>query len=263
MKIGLIGGGFHHAFSSTLSKKPTYFEWSKGNIEDVTFFIDDSISQGLNTSCKRKFAWLVESRDIIPNAIEYVKNNYEAISKSYELLFTHSKEIYDLADNFVYLPSHGYWIEFPKIYNKTKLVSMISSSKNWTNGHRYRLQKIEEFRNKVDLYGRGFNEIDKKEQGLCDYMFSIVVENDSYKTYWSEKILDCFATGTIPIYYGSPDISNYFNMDGIIILDENFNIEMLNESEYLKRLDAIKDNFNRCLEYDIIEDIIFEKWIKE
>jgi hypothetical protein len=140
---------------------------------------------------------------------------------------------------------------------------MISSSKNWSNGHKYRLGKIEQFKNKVDLYGRGFNEIDKKEKGLCDYMFSIVIENDSYPTYWSEKILDCFATGTIPIYYGSPDISNYFNMDGIIILDENFNINTLNESEYLKRLDAIKDNLNRCLEYDIIEDIIFEKWIKE
>jgi len=262
MKIGLIGGGFQHAFSTTLWKKPLYFEWSKNNIEDITFFIDDSIEQGLDISCKRKFAWLVESRDIIPNAMEYVKNNYKQISESYELLFTHSKEIYDLADNFVYLPPHGYWVEYPKIYNKTKLVSMISSSKNWSNGHKYRLGKIEEFRNKVDLYGRGFNEIDKKEQGLCDYMFSIVVENDSYPTYWSEKILDCFATGTIPIYYGSPDISNYFNTDGIIILDENFNIDMLNEGEYLKRLDAIKDNFNKCLEYDIIEDIIFEKWIK-
>ena len=34
-KIGLIGGGFQHAFSSTLWKKPSKFSWSKNKIEDM------------------------------------------------------------------------------------------------------------------------------------------------------------------------------------------------------------------------------------
>ena len=31
---------------------------------------------------------------------------------------------------------------------------------------------------------------------------------------------------------------------------------------YLSKEDAIIDNFNRCLEYDIIEDILWNKYIK-
>ena len=35
-------------------------------------------------------------------------------------------------------------------------------------------------------------ENENKEVGLCDYMFSVVIENGIYETYFTEKILDCF-----------------------------------------------------------------------
>jgi hypothetical protein len=53
-------------------------------------------------------------------------------------------------------------------------------------------------KDRIDVYGRGISEIPNKEVGLKDYMFSFAVENDTYDTYFTEKILDCFATGTIP-----------------------------------------------------------------
>jgi hypothetical protein len=261
-KIGLIGGGFQHAYSTTLWKKPKHFEWSKNKFEDITFFIDNEIESGINHKCGKKIAWLVESRDIIPNAVNYVKNNWQEISKKYDLLLTHDATIYDLSDNFHYLPPHGYWIGAPQIYNKIKLISMISSNKSYSTGHKNRLKWVEILKDNVDLYGRGFKEIHTKEEGLKDYMFSVTIENDSYPTYWSEKILDCFASGTIPIYYGSPDISDYFNMDGIILLNDDFDIKKITEKDYYDRIEAIKDNFNRAMKYDVIEDIIFEKWIK-
>jgi hypothetical protein len=257
-KIGLIGGGFHHAFSSTLWKHPSHFIWSKNKVEDITFFLDNSIEYGLKINCKRKFAWLLESRIITPHAVQFVKDNWMDVSSNYEVLFTHNKEIYDLADNFIYLPPHGYWIEDPKVHSKTKLVSMVSSNKNY----HHRLEWVNKLMGKVDLYGAGFNFFDKKEVALNDYMFSITIENDKYKTYWSEKILDCFATGTIPVYYGSPDIGDYFNMDGIILLNDDFDINTLTPENYYSRSSAIIDNFNRVLNYDVIEDIIFKEWIE-
>jgi hypothetical protein len=257
-KIGLIGGGFQHAFSSTLWKKPSKFIWSKNKIEDITFFVDMSIEYGLNIKCKRKFAWLLESKIITPQAVQFVKENYKTISSEYEILFTHNKEIYELADNFIYLPPHGFWIEEPKIHTKSKLISMISSNKNYS----HRLNWVNRLKDSVDLYGMGFNGFDKKESALNDYMFSVTIENDVYETYWSEKILDCFATGTIPIYLGSPDIGNYFNMDGIILLTDDFEINSLNIDEYNRRIPAIEDNFNRVLKYNIIEDIIYDTWIR-
>jgi len=257
-KIGLVGGGFQHAFSSTLWKKPSKFSWSKNKIEDITFFVDDSIEYGLNVKCKRKFAWLLESRKITPQSVKFVKDNWEKVSSEYEILFTHNKEIYELSDNFIYLPPHGFWIEEPKIYPKSKLVSMVSSNKNYV----HRLNWVNKLKDSVDLYGMGFKGFDKKESALNDYMFSVTIENDIYETYWSEKILDCFATGTIPVYLGSPDIGDYFNMDGIILLTDNFEINSLNIDEYNRRIPAIEDNLNRVLKYNIIEDIIYDKWIR-
>jgi hypothetical protein len=134
----------------------------------------------------------------------------------------------------------------------------MSSNKNY----QHRLDWVNKLNGFVDLFGSGFNYVSKKETALCDYMFSITIENDIYETYWSEKILDCFATGTVPVYLGSPDIGNYFNMDGIILLTDDFDINSLTTEEYNKRIPAIQDNLNRVLKYDIIEDIIYEKWIK-
>lgn len=263
-EFGLIGGDFQHAYSSTLWKHPTYFNWVKGEKKDITFYIDSMILPGCgDKTSKRKFAWLVESRMIVPKAIEEIKNNWELISNSYEYLFTHYKEIYDLADNFIYLPPHGYWIEEPKINTKTKLVSMMSSSKNMGGGHQYRLDWVKKLRGKLDLYGRGFNNINKKEEALNDYMFSITIENDSYETYWSEKILDCFVSGTIPVYHGSPDIGDYFNMDGIIVLTDDFDVSQLTPELYHSKMEVIKDNYNRALQYNIIEDNIYTEWIKK
>jgi len=263
-KIGLIGGDFQHAYSTTLWKHPTYFKWDKGNRNDITFYIDTMILHGCDdVISKRKFAWLVESRMIVPTAIDDIKNNWKKISESYEYLFTHYKEIYDLADNFIYLPPHGYWIKDPQIYSKTKLVSMMSSSKNMGAGHGYRLGWVNKLRDKLDLYGRGFRNIDNKEEAISDYMFSVTIENDSYETYWSEKILDCFACGTIPIYHGSPDLCDYFNMDGVIILTDDFDIKQLTPELYYSKMDAIKDNFNRTLKYNIIEDDIYKNYINE
>jgi hypothetical protein len=261
-KVGLIGGGFHHAKSTTLSKIPNSFEWSKNNIEDVTFFIDDSIRHGIDIKCKKKIAWLVESRGIIPSAMDFVRKNWKLISENYDCLLTHDKSIESLSDNFYYIPSHGYWIENPKIHKKTKLISMISSNKRMTNGHTYRLNWVEKLKDKVDLFGSGINPINKKEEALNEYMFSVTIENDSYPSYWSEKILDCFVTGTVPIYHGDPNIGDFFNKDGIIILNDDFNLNDLNEDLYHSMMPHIEDNFNRALEYDIIEDIIYKKWIK-
>lgn len=263
-QIGLIGGGFQHTNSTTLYKHPKFFEWAKNEIKDITFYIDEDILSGCDDSrSKRKFAWVVESRSIIPNAIQDIKNNWEKISNSYEYLFTHYKEIYDLAPNFIYLPPHGYWIEKPEIYPKTKLVSMMSSSKMMCSGHNYRIDWVNKLHNKLDLYGRGFRSVEKKETALKDYMFSVTIENDKYETYWSEKILDCFACGTIPIYHGAPDIGDYFNMDGVIILNNDFNISDLTPELYYSKMEAIKDNFERTLKFDVIEDIIYTKYINK
>lgn len=48
------------------------------------------------------------------------------------------------------------------------------------------------------------------------YKFSIDMENTSQKGYISEKIFTGLIAGTIPIYFGAPDIENYVNPDRFI-----------------------------------------------
>ena len=261
-KIGLIGGGFQHAYSSTLWKKPKYFIWEKNSIEDITCFVDDSIiSKGLDIIKNKKIAWIVESSAIIPQVINYIKLNHKQISDQYEFLITHDKSISCLEDNFYYLPPSGYWVENPECYPKTRLCSMITSDKNFCTGHSFRLESANKLKDKLDLFGRGIRTFEKKEDALADYMFSVTMENASYEGYWSEKILDAFITGTIPIYHGSPDIGNFFNLNGIIILNDNFNIKDINKDLYYSKMEYIKDNFERALKYFTIEDLIVEKFL--
>ena len=129
-------------------------------------------------------------------------------------------------------------------------------------GHLKRLEFVEKFKNQVDLYGRGFQEIDCKEDGLRDYMFSIAVENAVYDTYFTEKLTDCFATGTIPIFYGCRGVTEYFNEDGIIFLDDDFDVSTLTEELYYSKMDAIKDNYQRSLEFPVAEDYIYTNYFQ-
>ena len=106
--------------------------------------------------------------------------------------------------------------------------------------------------------GRGDMELKEKEDGLCDYMFSVAIENSNQ--YFSEKLLDCFLTGTIPIYYGTPSVDKWFNMDGMIMLEDGFDIEGLTEDMYHSKIDAVKDNFERALKMEIVEDYMWENY---
>ena len=264
-KFNLIGGPFQHAKTSTLYKESRYLEWDfQSKVNDVTFYVDQQILDGLRDidDGRTKYAWLLESRAIFPHLADLVIQNKALFLDTYEAIFTHNQRLLELDEKFKWSPAYGTYIEDPKIHDKTKLVSMITSNKMMTRNHVLRNKLANHWKNSLDLYGRGYNEIDKKEEGLADYMFSIAIENDCYATYFTEKILDCFAMGTIPVYLGSPDIGKFFNKEGIIFLSEGFAIEDLNSDLYKSRIHAVQDNFLRVQQYDTVEDWIYENYFK-
>jgi len=145
---------------------------------------------------------------------------------------------------------------------KNKLVSMIASNKRICNEHLFRQVMIKKFENRCDHYGMGYNYIKDKINGLKDYCFSIAMENATYPNMISEKLTDCFSTGTIPIYYGIKNIGDFFNIDGIINLDDNFDINDLTFDLYYSKMKAIKDNFETTNNFLLSEDYIFKNYIK-
>jgi len=267
-EFGLVGGDWRHTtdghtgLCTTHGKISELWKWDYENKVDSIFYIDEYIYQGLSDDKEDKYGWLVESKYVSPpQMLDHIKNNYEEYFNSYVYIFTHSKDLLDLDSRFKFVPATGTWIKDIKICDKSKMISMISSSKNFTDGHEHRLMWVEDLKDDLDLFGREFNPIDNKEDGLCDYMFSVAIENGEYETYFTEKVLDCFATGTVPIYCGAPDIDDHFNSDGIIFLNSEFDVSDLSEELYFSKMDAIKDNLERVKAMEIPEDYIWNNYL--
>ena len=104
---------------------------------------------------------------------------------------------------------------------KTKGLSWITSDARNKPGHTLRMDFLDRLRAGVsfDLFGRGFQPIDDKWDGLAPYRYAIAFENHSGPDYWTEKIADCFLAGAMPFYYGATNIADYFPRESYIPID--------------------------------------------
>jgi hypothetical protein len=251
---------FSHNGSSTVNQKPKYFTWDFfGDTGTYDFYIDGDVHIGVKNRFdgKKKILWTLESPYFNGGVFDYIKNNLDLVLDVFDLIFTYNDDFIKINEKFQFVPAMGSWIKEPKLNTKTKLVSMITSNKTLTPQQKFRFDFANNNKKKIDVYGRGFNEILYKEQGLEDYMFSVCIENDTTDTYFTEKILDCFALGTIPIYKGTKKILNYFDGRGILFLDD-IEIDNLNKELYDTKMEYIKNNFNRVKDLIIPEDIIYK-----
>tara|TARA_R100000951_G_scaffold83290_1_gene71048 strand:- start:10841 stop:11710 length:870 start_codon:yes stop_codon:yes gene_type:complete len=277
-KIAIADGNFgHHPASCADGFSASFFEWDRtGEAVSDTCFITDLLLQKVDKCrAKRKVAWLIEPRSINPRIYEWIEDN----NHLYDFVLTFDKTLLDKGENFLYMPFIVSWIEPPDhidgyrtpkaeaYHAKTNPVSMIASCKNMCAGHAFRQEVIEAVSSRVDHFGRGFKEIEKKEEGLYPYRFSIVLENTQDDYYFSEKIVDCFATGTIPIYWGGSGVGKHYDEEGIIRFDtldelddilseiENGSAPSIYNNKYFGK---ITDNWRKCRK---TENRIPEDWM--
>ncbi len=108
---------------------------------------------------------------------------------------------------------------------KIKQLSIITSAKQFTLGHRQRYEFAKAIKNyfgdAVDLFGRGVADFNNKWDVLSPYKYSIAIENDVCDDYITEKLYDCYLSHTFPFYYGSKSIINYYPKDSFSIIDIN------------------------------------------
>jgi hypothetical protein len=57
---------------------------------------------------------------------------------------------------------------------------------------------------------------------MNDYKFMICFENKSQPNYFTEKLINAYYGGAIPIYWGCPNINDYVNMDAILYLKPDY-----------------------------------------
>lgn len=278
-KVQAIGAPFYVEHSSCSDLKPKTFEWTSENAP-IKVFIDGAIFPGLQYVKKEgeiKVAWVCESRTIFHSlhvARDTWLQNLEKICDHYDIVFTSERELLSIHPKmqFAFAGSNLPWIK-PKLYDfeieKTKICSLIASPKNYAYGHKMRHAIAEQFKDYIDLFGgvmdspriEGIDRWDKSK-GLVDYMFSFVVENDKYSTYYTEKLTDCFMTGTVPVYWGTPDIGEYFDVEGMVMITPNFDLTSLTPKLYESKIQAIINNYQKCIQLEMADDYLYRK-IKE
>ena len=90
---------------------------------------------------------------------------------------------------------------------------------------------------------------------LSKYKFSICFENTSMKNYLTEKLAIAWLAGTIPIYWGCPNIADYVNMDSIVYLKPDFMQEDLHKLiEEVKVLDQDEALYRKKYEHSLFKD---------
>lgn len=253
--------------SGRKSNKISYVK-DKPVFHGITIFTDEKLKLVDTTYSKFKIAWLMEPRAYAPASYQQL----ESMIDKFDMVLTHDSQLLKkYPDVSKRIPADGIFLDSESIFKKSeknKLCSMIFSEKTMLEGHRlrHRIAKlIADNVNTVDMFGSGTGaRLAKKSDALNRYMFSITVENSVDDFYITEKAFDCFATRTIPIYWGSNKIKTDFgfNPDGIITFNtlEELTTILANISSefYNSRLSAIEENYQAVLKHYSVDDHIAE-----
>lgn len=208
----------------------------------------------------KNIALLLEPRSMLRDADRYVDEHPEY----FRYIFTHDTKILQYP-NARELNWADVWLTTDS--PKTKGISLMTSFKNWCPLHKARLELAEYFRadDKVDVFFGDWNNpniptIEARDY-LEEYKFSIIIENDIDEYWYTEKILNCFSTKTVPIYVGASKIGERFNPLGICQIEDWKDIPAFVENLYKIGLDAIyhnavmqeaiEDNFKRVEPYNV------------
>jgi hypothetical protein len=111
---------------------------------------------------------------------------------------------------------------------------LLSISNPWPQERIAFFNKLSKYK-KVDSCGKALNNLgytcpgrlDSKEYNdfIGQYKFMICFENTSLHNYMTEKLINAYKAGTIPIYWGCPNAHEYINMESILSLKPDYTEE--------------------------------------
>jgi len=252
-KIRIYDTQFAHGMalgSGDLKIHPREFFWTRQNDAtrpDIAVISESCFHEVDSIPARHKVGLIIEPQSIETEPYQRARN--PAFVSKFDFIFTHSQSLIDTnPEKFKFYPFMGCWIEQADrmIHVKSRMTSIIASAKTQTFGHRLRHEAVSKFRNKMSIYGRGYRAVASKLEALGPYRYSVVIENEKSPTWFTEKLCDCFATGTVPIYWGATRIGEFFDDRGIIQFDtiEQLGniLDGLSPEDYESRTDAIKAN---------------------
>jgi hypothetical protein len=159
------------------------------------------------------------------------------------------------------------WLSLNNDISKTKTISIFCSDQQATADHRLRLKFAKalktHFGNDLDWYGNGVNPLPEKWDGIAPYKYHIALENQSRNHVITEKLYDSFLGLALPIYYGAPNVGDFFDLQSleqIDLMDFTGSIKkiekILETDPWEDKLSSIIDSKSRVLgEYNVFNRI--------
>lgn len=150
--------------------------------------------------------------------------------------------------NALDFPMGGTWVPHWRevSHEKRAMCSLIASAKRSQPGHRLRHAVADWARAAgadIEIMGRGYRPFADKAEGLAPYRYSVVIENVREPGYFSEKLVDALLCGTVPIYWGAPDIGRYFDTSAMVICEDFADVERavaaMSEADFAARAAAL------------------------
>src|ERR1035437_3696472 len=97
-----------------------------------------------------------------------------------------------------------------------------------------------------------------KHEILKNYQYGLCFENTIFPGYITEKIFDCILCGTIPIYFGAPDISEFIPPAVFIDFKKFSSFKEL--EHYLTNLPTSASKMYLDAAYDFVNSSSFDKY---
>ena len=195
--------------------------------------------------------------------------------------------LYDYAVGFDYITFMDRYIRFPLYLMNTELYNMALNKSKMSDEEFLSRKKFCSFvvsagGGEGDIRTKVFNELSKykkvdsggrymnnltdgnpvpdKLEFQKDYRFSISMENSAISGYTTEKIIDAWAAGTIPIYWGNPDITKEFNKNAFINVSDFESIDEL--VKYVTKLDSDEEAYLRMCHEPIISIEVNDPYVE-
>jgi hypothetical protein len=278
MLVNLFDENFRHDVCSVGWATPEHVQYTRDqrSFSGVTLFTDgyvlDGIARGVRST--HKIGWLHEPQCLWP--IHYRPENLAQVKSQFDCILTYYQPLLDMEPEFFrFAPYGGIWVDQSEwgVRPKTKQVSMLFGEKQTTDGHKIRHEIYRTLSSKynIDYYGYAGEPTTygphTKLKVLRDYQYSIVIETCREKNLFTEILLDCFVLGTIPIFWGAPNIDLFFDAAGILSFETVAELEHildhLRPVPTQKMLRAVARNFVTCQRYAVTEDWIYRRYLKE
>ena len=212
----------------------------------------------------KRFLWVIE-----PNEVSKMTQNIINNKDKYDKILAYDTSILEQCENSVLFPYGTTWIkDFDLSKPKEFCITSLIGGKKICSNHPLRHDLISRSNeidnipihlfnstNKPVLNSDGLKTMKSKtyKNELFYSQYHIAIENTTQDNWFTEKLIDCFQTKTVPIYIGCRNIGKFFDINGIIhvenldeLIDACNNID---ENTYESMKESIDKNYELSFKY--------------